>query len=39
MKKLARDKIREFPPISDQDMPQILIVDDDESICRFLTAC
>jgi putative two-component system response regulator len=33
---LVHDLIQEFPPGTNQDMPQILIVDDDESICRLI---
>jgi putative two-component system response regulator len=33
---LVHDLIQKFPPGTNQDMPQILIVDDDESICRLI---
>jgi len=37
METLALGNIRKFPSMSDQGMPQILIVDDDASVCRFIT--
>lgn len=37
METLACERIQEFPQGTNQGMPQILIVDDDESICRFMT--
>ena len=37
MENLANDITRKFHPITEQDMPQILIVDDDEAICRLIS--
>ena len=37
MENPARDAVREVHPITEQNIPRILIIDDDESICRLIT--